>query len=89
VLYFPPDAPYSGRGRPKIFGEKVDVRNLSTHYCVQTTHDGDTQIQLFQFTARVKASPKLLNIVLKKSHSARKRRQRTLFNVPPNNQQAA
>ena len=28
VLYLPPDAPYSGRGRPKIFGEKVDVLSL-------------------------------------------------------------
>jgi putative transposase len=66
VLYLPPDTPYSGRGRPKIFGEKVDVRNLPTHYCVQTTHDGDTQIQLFQFTARVKASTQLLNIVVRR-----------------------
>jgi hypothetical protein len=47
VLYLPPDAPYSGRERPKIFDEKVDVRNLPAQYCVQTTHDGDTQIQLF------------------------------------------
>ena len=73
VLYLPPDAPYSGRGRPKIFGEKVDVRNLPTHYCVQTTHDGDTQIQLFQFTARVKASTQLLNIVVRKAIQRKKK----------------
>ena len=73
VLYLPPDAPYSGRGRPKIFGEKVDVRNLPTHYCVQTTHDGDTQMQLFQFTARVKASAQLLNIVVRKTTQRQKK----------------
>ena len=73
VLYLPLDTPYSGRGRPKIFGEKVDVRNLPTHYCVQTTHDGDTQIQLFQFTARVKASTQLLNIVVRKITQRKKK----------------
>jgi len=73
VLYLPPDTPYSGRGRPKIFGEKVDVGNLSTHYCVQTTHDGDTQIQLFQFTARVRASAQLLNIVVRKITQCKKK----------------
>ena len=41
-LYLPPDTPYSGRGRPEIFGKKVDVRNLPTHYCVQTTQWGHT-----------------------------------------------
>ena len=73
VLYLPPDAPYSGRGRPKIFGEKVDVHNLPTHYCVQTTYDGDTQMQLFQFTARVKASTQLLNIVVRKITQRKKK----------------
>ena len=67
VLYLPLNTQYSGRGRPKMFGEKVDVHNISTHYCVQMTHDGDTQIQLFQFTARVKVSPQLLNIVVRKT----------------------
>jgi hypothetical protein len=56
VLYLLLDTQYFGRGRPKIFGEKVDIRNIPVQYCVHTTHDGDTQIQLFQFTARVKAS---------------------------------
>ena len=47
LLYLPLNTPYSGRGRPKIFGEKVDIRNIPAQYCVQTTYDGDTQTQLF------------------------------------------
>jgi len=73
VLYLLLNTPYSGRGRPKIFGEKVDIRNIPAQYCVQTTRDGDTQIQLFQFTARVKASPKLLNIVVRKTTQCQKK----------------
>ena len=73
VLYLSLNTPYSGRGRPKIFSEKVDIRNLPTHYCVQTTRDGDTQIQLFQFTARVKASTQLLNIVVRKTIQRQKK----------------
>jgi putative transposase len=73
VLYLPLNTPYSGRGRPKVFGEKVDIYNIPVQYCVQTTHDGDTQIQLFQFTARVKASPKLLNIVVRKTTQRQKK----------------
>ena len=73
VLYLPLDTPYSGRGRPKIFGEKVDIRNIPAQYCVHTTHDGDTQIQLFQFTARVKASAQLLNIVVRKTTQRQKK----------------
>ncbi len=73
VLYLPLDTPYSGRGRPKVFGEKVDIYNIPVQYCVQTTHVGDTQIQLFQFTARVKASPKLLNIVVRKTTQRQKK----------------
>lgn len=67
VLYFPLDTPYSGRGRPKVFGEKVDIAHIPAQYCVQETHEGATHIQLFQFTARVRASAQLLNIVVRRS----------------------
>jgi len=38
----------------KVFGEKVHIHLLPLEYCVHTTHDGNTQTQLFQFHARVK-----------------------------------
>jgi putative transposase len=65
-LFFPHHAPYSGRGRPKVFGKKVDIRTLSDQYCVHTSHNGGIQTQLFQFQARVKASTQLLNIVVRR-----------------------
>ncbi len=41
--------------------------------------NGDTQIQLFQFTARVRASAQLLNIVVRKITQHKKKWRRTLF----------
>ena len=41
-LFFPHHAPYFGRGRLKVFGEKVNIRTLSDPYCVQTTEETHT-----------------------------------------------
>jgi putative transposase len=67
VLYFPLDTPYSGRGRPKVFGERVDVAHIPVQYCVQETQEGATHILLFQFTARVETSVQLLHIEVRRS----------------------
>jgi putative transposase len=67
ILYFPLDTPYSRRGRSKVSGKKVDIAHIPAQYCVQETHEGATHIQLFQFTARVKASAQLLHIEVRRS----------------------
>jgi putative transposase len=64
ALYFPYDGPYSGRGRQKKYGEKLDCRNISQAYLKESFVEEDIQTKIFQLPLWHKKFADLLNIVV-------------------------
>ncbi len=56
--------PYQGENRRKKYGKRVDYRDISPEYLVESTRDGNICIRIYQLTAlnRYFASP--LNVVI-------------------------
>ena len=34
ALHLPPTTPYAGKGRPRIYGERLDPRQIDAKYCL-------------------------------------------------------
>jgi putative transposase len=62
-LYFPWQGIYSGRGRPKKYGERVKVRELPNTYLKHTETIDGVQTRTYQFTSYSKKVPDALNVV--------------------------
>jgi len=64
ALYFPYDGPYSGRGRYRMYGAKIDYRNMPAKYLVETTVDEDVETHIYQAQMLHKAFSQPLNVVI-------------------------
>jgi len=64
ALYFKCTKKRKGRGRPSLYGEKIDVSTLPKKYLKDTKIDKDIEIKFYQFEALHKTISDSLNIVI-------------------------
>ena len=63
ALYFPSTLPYTGRGRPRLYGQRFNPQQIDAKYRVSTeTHENITT-QVYQAKLRHKKFPDPLNVV--------------------------
>lgn len=63
-LYLPWEGEYSGRGRKKVYGERLQPQSIPEKYRVKIEEEGDSRVEYFQVEVRHKMFPDPLNIVL-------------------------
>ncbi len=63
-LYLPYQGSYSGRGRPKKYGDKLDYANLPAEFLAETTLEDGIQTDIYQIQVWHKLFPTLLNVVI-------------------------
>ena len=63
ALYFLPTTPYAGRGRPRIYGDRFNPRQIDAKYCVSTDMIGNLKTEVYQMKLRHKKFADLLNVV--------------------------
>ena len=54
ALYLPPTTPYQGRGRPALYGEKFNPREIDPKYQVSTQTQGNITTEVYQIESRHK-----------------------------------
>ena len=64
ALYFPFEGPYSGRGKPKKYGEKLNYRDIPEQYVKACTIEEDIETKTYQMTLWHKKFADVLNIVV-------------------------
>ena len=63
ALYFPSTLPYTGRGRPRLYGQRFNPQQIDAKYRVSTeTHENITT-EVYQAQLRHKKFPDPLNVV--------------------------
>ena len=63
ALYVPPTTPYQGRGRPAIYGEKLNPKDIDSKYRVSTQTQANITTEVYQMQCRHKRFPDPLNVV--------------------------
>ena len=63
ALYLPPTTPYQGRGRPAIYGERLNPEDIDENYRVSTQTQGNITTEVYQMACRHKRFPDPLNVV--------------------------
>ncbi len=63
ALYLPPTTPYQGRGRPAIYGERLNPKEIEEKYRVSTQTQGNITTEVYQIACRHKRFPDPLNVV--------------------------
>ena len=63
ALYLPPATPYQGRGRPAIYGEKFNPKEIDRTYRVSSQTQGNITAEVYQIECRHKRFPDPLNVV--------------------------
>ena len=63
ALYLPPTTPYQGRGRPAIYGERLNPKTIDSKYRVSTQTQGNITTEVYQIACRHKRFPDPLNVV--------------------------
>ena len=63
ALYLPPTLPYQGRGRPAIYGEKFNPKEIDSTYRVSSQTQGSMTTEVYQIECRHKRFPDPLNVV--------------------------
>ena len=81
ALYrFPPTTPYNGRGRPRIYGEKLDPQDIDEHYRILRRTQGNIITEIYQIRCRHKHFADPLNVVcLLKTNAKTKEKSHVLF----------
>ena len=64
ALYIPYEGPYSGRGRHRKYGQKLDYHNIPSEYLKSTSVDKEIKTQIYQMSLWHKKFVDLLNIVV-------------------------
>ena len=77
ALYLPPTMPYQGRGRPVIYGEKFNPREIDSKYRVSTQTQGNITTEVYQIECRHKRFPDPLNVVCCEKPTQRQKRNHT------------
>jgi len=82
-LFFEFTGEYAGRGRPKIYGNKIDYFDISGEYLKLSLCDGKLLTQYFQFRARHKkfADPLNIVVILKTNLETQKKAKVILFST--------
>ena len=63
ALYLPPKTPYQGRGRPTLYGEKLNPKDIDGKYRVSTQTQANITTEVYQIECRHKRFPEPLNVV--------------------------
>ena len=63
ALYLPPTEPYTGRGRPCLYGERFDPQQIDPKYRVSLQTQGNITTEVYQAQLRHKEFPEPLNVV--------------------------
>lgn len=63
-LYFPHEGPYSGRGRYRQYGDKLNRKAIPLNYLKRVTRQGAIQTRLYQMTLLHHEFASALNVVL-------------------------
>ena len=63
ALHLPPTTPYAGKGRPRIYGERLNPRQIDAKYCLSTDTIGNLKTEVYQMEARHKKFADELNVV--------------------------
>ncbi len=81
TLYFPWEGKYSGRGKPKTYGNKIDCKNIPDKYLKSKEHDKEICTEVYQIKALHKNFPEALNVVIicKRNHKTKKSAHMILF----------
>jgi putative transposase len=64
ALYFPYSGKYSGRGKRKKYGDRVDYDNIPEEYLKETTCEESIQTKIYQMTLLHKLFAQQLNVVI-------------------------
>ena len=64
ALYLPYDGPYSGRGRRRKYGRRLDYRDLPLTFLKAVSTEGHLQTAIYQLPVWHKKFPDLLNVVI-------------------------
>jgi hypothetical protein len=64
ALYFPYDGPYSGRGKPKKYGAKLNYGDIPEKYLKESKIEKDIETKIYQMKMWHKKFANLLNIVV-------------------------
>ena len=64
ALYFPDEATYAGRGRPRQYGQKVDMAHLPVHNLKHEQLEDAIQTRIYQATVLHKHFAQALNVVI-------------------------
>ena len=64
ALYFPYDAPYSGRGPHRKYGDKIDYDHIPDEYLQQVTTEEGVETRIYQMTMLHKDFAQPLNVVI-------------------------
>ena len=80
ALYLPPTEPYTGPGRPRLYGQRFNPQQIDAKYRVSTqTHENITT-QVYQAQLRHKTFPDPLNVVcILKTHLRTQRNSHVLL----------
>ena len=63
ALYLPPTTPYQGRGRPAIYGERLNPKDIDSKYRVSAQTQGNITTEVYQIVCQHKRFPDPLNVV--------------------------
>lgn len=63
-LYFPYAGEYSGKGKPRKYGEKLTLESLKEEHLKSETVEKDIQTRVYQVNVWHKNFPELLNVVI-------------------------
>jgi putative transposase len=64
ALYFPYTGKYSGKGRPKKYGKKLDYNNIPKKYLKESKSEDGIRTDIYQMQMLHKRFPQPLNIVI-------------------------
>jgi len=64
ALYYPWDGKYSGKGKPKIYGDRIDFDNISDAYLKNEKTEDNVLTKIYQISVRHKKFSDLLNVVI-------------------------
>lgn len=64
ALFLPYSGKYSGHGRRKKYGDKIDFKNIPKKYLKETTHEKSIQTEIYQLNCLHKLFGQMLNVVI-------------------------
>ena len=80
ALYFSSRAPYAGRGRPRLYGQRFNPQQIDPKWRISTETHGNITTEVYQAQLRHKKFPDPLNVVcILKTHLRREKKSHVLL----------